>query len=128
VARLRLKADLRTGLDNEALAVHYQPIVELATGRLAGFEALVRWHHPARGVLGPIDFLDVAESTGMIVPIGRRVLTEACERMVEWQQRFGELAPAAISVNVSSRQFADADFAGEVEAILHETGLPPSSL
>jgi diguanylate cyclase (GGDEF)-like protein/PAS domain S-box-containing protein len=128
VARLRLETDLRNAVEDNAFIVHYQPIVSLETGRIAGFEALVRWRHPTRGMVGPVDFIDVAEDTGIIVQIGRLVLTESCRQMVAWQQRFGARAPGTICVNVSSRQFVDADLASEVEVILRETGLHPSNL
>ena len=128
VARLRLETDLRQGIDENAFVVHYQPIVELESGRIVGFEALVRWNHPRRGLLGPDDFLDVAEDTGMIVAIGRQVLIESCRQMAAWQREFGDRAPKSICVNVSTRQFADTDLAGEVEAILTETGLSASRL
>jgi len=128
VALLRLETDLRNAIEDGAFVVHYQPIVSLDTGNIAGFEALVRWRHPVRGLVAPMEFMEVAEDTGMIVPIGRQVLAEACRQMVAWQQAFGARAPGIMCVNVSRRQFVDGDLAGEVEAILRETGLPPSSL
>ena len=128
VARLQLETDLRNGIEHNAFVVHYQPIVSLATGRIAGFEALVRWQHPTRGLLQPIEFIKAAEDTGMIVPIGRLTLVESCRQMMAWRRQFGASAPDVICVNVSSRQFVDVDLASEVEAILRETGLPPSNL
>jgi diguanylate cyclase (GGDEF)-like protein len=128
VARLRLETDLRHGIEAGAFVVHYQPIVSLGSGRIEGFEALVRWNHPARGIVGPVEFMDVAEDTGMIVPIGRQVLGKACRQMAMWQRQFGDLAPASICVNVSARQFAESNLADEVEAVLHETGLSASCL
>jgi len=128
VARLQLETDLRNGVKDEAFVVHYQPIISLETGRIAGFEALVRWRHPTRGLVAPLEFIQVAEDTGMIVQIGRLTLAESCRQMVIWQRRFGAGAPAVICVNVSCRQFVDADLASEVEAILRETGLHASNL
>jgi diguanylate cyclase (GGDEF)-like protein len=128
VARLHLETDLRRGVEENAFVVHYQPILALDTGRIISFEALVRWNHPRRGLLHPIEFIDVAEDTGMIVAIGRQVLTEACRQMADWQREFGSRAPRTICVNVSARQFADVDLADEVESILDESGLQPSQL
>ncbi len=128
VARLQLETDLRNGIEQNAFVVHYQPIISLASGRITGFEALVRWRHPTRGLLQPSEFIKAAEDTGMIVPIGRLTLVESCRQMVAWQRQFGAAAPGVMCVNVSSRQFVDVDLASEVEAILRETGLPPSNL
>ena len=128
VARLQLETDLRNGIEQNAFVVHYQPIISLASGRITGFEALVRWRHPTRGLLQPIEFIKAAEDTGMIVQIGRLTLVESCRQMVAWQRQFGAAAPGVMCVNVSSRQFVDVDLASEVEAILRETGLPPSNL
>jgi diguanylate cyclase (GGDEF)-like protein/PAS domain S-box-containing protein len=123
VANLRLETDLRTSVEEQGFLVHYQPILSVATGRIDGFEALVRWRHPSRGLVLPGEFIGLAESTGLIAQIGRSVLSESCRQMASWQQRFGANAPRAISVNVSTLQFAGADLAGEVESILRATGL-----
>jgi len=128
VARLRLETDLRNGIRDNTFVVHYQPIVALDSGRIAGFEALVRWRHPRRGLLGPLEFIHVAEDTGMIVPIGRMILREACSQMAAWEGRFSGGTSAVMCVNVSSRQFLESDLAADVEAILAETGLPPTNL
>jgi len=128
VARLQLESDLRQAIRTRAFRLHYQPIVSLGTGRITGFEALVRWRHPERGPLSPAEFIAVAEDAGLILPLGSLVLTEACRQMVSWQRCLGSKAPAMISVNVSSLQFADAGFAGDLEAILAKTGLDPKHL
>ncbi len=128
VARLKLETDLRNGIRDNAFVVHYQPIVSLDSGRIAGFEALVRWRHHARGLLSPEHFIQVAEDTGMIVPIGRTILREACAQMAQWERRFNGGTSAVMCVNVSSRQFVEGDLAADVEAILRETGLPASNL
>jgi diguanylate cyclase (GGDEF)-like protein/PAS domain S-box-containing protein len=128
VARLRLETDLRNAVEARAFVVHYQPVISLATGRIAGFEALVRWRHPERGMVNPAEFIRMAEDTGMILPIGRLVLAEACRQMADWLRRFAGSAPGVMCVNVSSREFGDPDLAGAVEAILRETGLAASSL
>jgi diguanylate cyclase (GGDEF)-like protein/PAS domain S-box-containing protein len=128
VLRLQLESDLRRAVDERALEMHYQPILSLRSGRIAAFEALVRWRHPARGFVNPAEFIGIAETTGLIHQIGRLTLTESCRQMARWKQQFGNSAPRVMCVNMSSRQFVGADLIGEIEAILEETGLAPSSL
>jgi EAL domain-containing protein (putative c-di-GMP-specific phosphodiesterase class I) len=128
VSRLQIETDLRHAIDGRAFEMHYQPIISLRTGRITGLEALVRWRHPQKGLIGPAEFIPIAEDTGMIRDIGRLTLIESCRQMVTWQRRFGAAAPGVMCVNVSSLQFADARFVSEVEAILQETGLAASSL
>ncbi len=128
VARLQLETDLRRGIEDRAFILHYQPIISLTTGRIAGFESLARWNRPSRGVVGPSEFIRVAEETGMIVPIGRLTLVESCTQMAAWRRRYGAGAPKVICVNVSTRQFVDTDLVGEIEGVLRETGLAASSL
>jgi diguanylate cyclase (GGDEF)-like protein/PAS domain S-box-containing protein len=128
VSRLQLEDDLRSAIETSAFEVHYQPIVSLASGTIAGFEALMRWKHPVRGLISPIEFIPVAEDTGMILQIGQLILFEACRQMAAWQRRFGADAPGLVCVNVSSRQFADAELASQIEAILQKTGLNPGCL
>ena len=110
VARLHLETDLRHAIESQAFEVHYQPIVSLRTGRIAGFEALVRWRHPVRGLVGPNEFIPIAEDTGLIRAITRLTLTESCRQMVEWQRRFGPEAPGVMCVNISSRLFGDSSW------------------
>jgi diguanylate cyclase (GGDEF)-like protein/PAS domain S-box-containing protein len=128
VTRLRVETDMRQAIELGAFEVHYQPIVAVRGGVLAGFEALVRWRHPTRGLIDPADFIPIAEDTEMIVLIGRQVLSQSCHQMAAWQRRFGAAAPKVMCVNVSSKQFSDADLTGEIEAVLAESGLHPSSL
>jgi EAL domain-containing protein (putative c-di-GMP-specific phosphodiesterase class I) len=97
-------------------------------GMLTGLEALVRWRHPTHGFIDPADFIPIAEDTEMIVLIGRQVLAQSCRQMVAWQKRFGSAAPRIMCVNVSSKQFADDDLVGVVQAVLEESGLQPSHL
>jgi diguanylate cyclase (GGDEF)-like protein/PAS domain S-box-containing protein len=119
VALLRLETDLRRAVERKEFRVHYQPIVLLATGRISGFEALLRWQHPERGLLSPVDFLTVAEETGLIIPIGQWLLGEACRQTRAWQEQFDAFPPLAISVNLSSRQFLQPDLLDRVgEALL----------
>ncbi|HEV3061129.1 MAG TPA: EAL domain-containing protein [Vicinamibacterales bacterium] len=128
VSRLQLETELRNAIAERAFAVHYQPIISLRTGAIAGVEALVRWIHPQRGLVSPAEFIPVAEDTGMLVHIGRLVLSESCRQMVLWQEQFGPEAPSVVCVNVSCRQFAESDLATEIAAILRSTGLDSSRL
>jgi diguanylate cyclase (GGDEF)-like protein/PAS domain S-box-containing protein len=126
VQRLELESDLRVALERAELALHYQPTVDLVTGEIVGFEALVRWHHPTRGVVAPFDFIGIAESTGLIVPLGRWVLAEACRQAVAWGAGTGRRLKMA--VNVSVRQFEDCDLAAMVSEVIAETGMPVDQL
>ena len=134
--RFDLGSELARGLERREFRVYYQPIVSLAAGRLVGFEALVRWQHPERGLLAPADFISVAEETGLIVELDRYVLRAACEQLSSWQTRFSQaqfsssvaLPGLSLNVNFSSRQFGREDLAGFVEQTLRETGLRAGSL
>ncbi|PRY33411.1 putative bifunctional diguanylate cyclase/phosphodiesterase [Pseudosporangium ferrugineum] len=126
VSRLELEADLRAALARDELALHYQPTVDLRTGEITGFEALVRWHHPARGTVPPLDFIGTAEATGLIVPLGRWVLAEACRQAVAWGA--GTTRRLKMAVNVSVRQFELTDLAATVAEVLAESGLPADQL
>ena len=125
VALLRLEADLRRAMDRQELAVHYQPIVSLQTGKMTGCEALLRWQHPRHGLISPVDFIPVAEETGLIVPIGEWVLRTACAQNKVWQKM--DLPPLCVTVNLSGRQLQE-DLTLVVGQILKETRLPPSCL
>jgi diguanylate cyclase (GGDEF)-like protein/PAS domain S-box-containing protein len=124
--RLHLESDLRGAVERGELTLAYQPLVSLADGRIAGFEALARWRHPDRGELLPAEFIPVAEETGLIVPLGRWVLREACRQMREWNRRYG--AALSVNVNLSPRQFGDPGLAADVAQALRETELPASFL
>jgi diguanylate cyclase (GGDEF)-like protein/PAS domain S-box-containing protein len=126
--RLALEADLRHALERGQLKVHYQPTVDLSTGRIAGFEALARWHHPERGSVPPADFIPIAEETGLILPMGRWVLEEACRRCRRWQEEYACDPPLGVNVNLSARQFQHPGLSGEAAEVLRETGLEPGSL
>jgi diguanylate cyclase (GGDEF)-like protein/PAS domain S-box-containing protein len=125
---LQVETDLRRALEREEFFVFYQPIMSLATGELRGFEALVRWRHPERGFISPVDFIPVAEETGMIVQIGEYVLREACQQMQKWQTILPSDPPLFISVNLSVKQFSQPDLVEKVGIILNETGLSPKHL
>jgi diguanylate cyclase (GGDEF)-like protein len=128
VERLELEAELKRAIISDQLEVHYQPIVELPTGRVAGVEALVRWDHPERGLLPPGEFIPVAEETGAILPLGRAVLRKACETVAGWQREHPGDEPLTVSVNVSAVQLDQAGLVEDVRQILRETALEPGSL
>ncbi|HEX7242875.1 MAG TPA: EAL domain-containing protein, partial [Longimicrobiaceae bacterium] len=127
-ARLTLEADLRRALERDELRVHYQPIVSLESGRLTGFEALVRWEHPERGLLAPYAFIPVAEETGLIVPIGALVLRQACLQLRAWREALPGAGRLTLSVNLSVRQFAHPTLLQDVDEVLRETGTDPATL
>jgi predicted signal transduction protein with EAL and GGDEF domain len=127
--RLALATDLRRAMEREEFEVHYQPIIELASERILGVEALVRWRHPERGLVSPLSFIPLAEETGLIGPLGLWVLRAACHQVKQWQQ----LQPAGepllnLSVNLSARQVQDPNLPRQVAAVLEEVDLDPSSL
>jgi diguanylate cyclase (GGDEF)-like protein len=124
----RIGAELRTALDAGHMRLVYQPIVELPTGRLIAVEALVRWHHPERGVIGPVDFIPVAERDGTIVELGAWILHEACRQAAAWRAEHGPAAPERVSVNVSARQLARPGLADTVRSALTGSGLPAACL
>ena len=113
---------------SHSFILHYQPIICFSTGRINGFEALVRLSHPVRGLVSPVDFIPIAEETGLIIPLGAWVLREACRQMRLWQQEFPELAPLTMSVNLSGRQFSKPNLAEQIQQILQETELAAPSL
>ena len=126
--RLMLENDLRRALQRDEFRVHYQPVVHLGTTRIVGMEALVRWEHPERGVILPDDFVPLAEEIGLIIPIGRWVLREACRQAHKWEKRYPTEPPLSMGVNLSTRQLGDSDLVEDVEGLLRETGLDPKCL
>jgi diguanylate cyclase (GGDEF)-like protein len=126
--RLKLENELRRALDRRELDVFYQPIVSLKTGRIIGLESLVRWHHPERGLVLPGEFIPLAEETGLIIPLDRYVLREACRQMHEWHAQMPTEPPLTVSVNMSGRQFTQPDLIESIELILKDTSLEPPSL
>ncbi len=128
VERLQLETDLRMALKRQEFLLHYQPFVCLATGRIIGFEALVRWQHPLRGLISPVKFIPVAEETGAIVPLGEWVLEEACRQLRLWEEMFDFDRPLIMSVNLSGKQFAQPDLVARIQEILGTTGLNAESL
>ena len=128
MARLELESDLRRALEREELVLWYQPVVDLGSGRIVELEALIRWQHPTRGLISPAEFIPLAEETGLIMPIGRWVLTEACRQAAAWLGRDPGEAQLAVSVNLSARQVHDKRLVEEVAQALAESRLPPSCL
>ncbi|WP_392435949.1 EAL domain-containing protein [Chlorogloeopsis fritschii PCC 9212] len=128
VALLQLETDLRWAIERRELRVLYQPIVSVATGRITGFEALVRWQHPERGLIPPAEFIPVAEETGLIVPIDQWVLRESCQQLRQWQLQFPDIKPLSISVNLSGKHFSQPCLVEQIDQILQQTNLAPSSL
>ena len=125
---IQLEQDLRRGIETQQFELYYQPIVTLATNQIVGFEALVRWHHPLKGMIPPNEFIPLAEETGLIVPLGWWILREACSQMFYWQQNNPDKTNLSISVNISSQQFSQPYSSYLVAQILQETGINPQSL
>jgi len=123
VARLQLGTELRRAVENDELVVWYQPIINLRNGRIGGFEALVRWNHPQRGLVSPLEFISRAEETGLVVQLGEQVLEQACSQIRAWQDEFALEASLAVSVNVSKRQVAEPGLVQTVKEVLERTGI-----
>lgn len=126
--RQELKVDLEQAIEHDELILHYQPAFSLETGDVAGVEALVRWHHPERGMIPPTEFIPLAEETGLIVPIGQRVLEEACRQAKAWQVHMAEGHHFTVSVNLSARQLQEPGLARHVSETLEASGLPPNTI
>ena len=121
--RLQLETEMRQGLDRGEFELHYQPIFNLETRQLIGFEALVRWRHPTRGMIAPDDFIPAAEETGLILPLGHWILGESCRQLRDWQDTCPQASSLVISVNLSCKQFLQSDLAKQVAETLKATGL-----
>ena len=128
VNRFRVQTELHRAIQRDELALAYQPIFDAQDARLCGFEALARWNHPTRGRLCAGDFVGDANESGMIVPIGRWVLNEACRQLADWTAEYPRARPLTIAVNLCDRELIDPDFAKSVEGALAASGLSPSSL
>ena len=126
--RVAIESDLRKAVDEQQLSIAYQAVVDLSTGRTVGAEALLRWDHPTRGIIGPAELIPIAEETGLIFPIGEWVIEAACLQLRQWQDTLGADAPPSISVNLSRKQLAMSDLPQKVESILSRTGLSPHCL
>ena len=128
IQRLDLEIDLRSAVARQEFRIYYQPVVALETGRITEVEALIRWEHRQRGLLPPSDFITLTEETGLIVPIGRWVLTEACRQARAWQAEYPADPPLVMSVNLSARQFQQPNLVQEIAQALRQSGLNPASL
>jgi diguanylate cyclase (GGDEF)-like protein len=128
LARLQIENELRRAVDNQDFLLYYQPIVSLATGRIEMVEALIRWRHYDRGIVPPAEFVGVAEETGLIIPMGRWALAEACRQVHAWQEELAWDSPLGLSVNLSVRQFGQSDLVRMVAATLQETKLAAGTL
>ncbi|MHC4128046.1 MAG: putative bifunctional diguanylate cyclase/phosphodiesterase [Planctomycetota bacterium] len=128
IQRLNLEKELRRAADQDEFTLNYQPIVSLATAQVRGFEALIRWNHPERGVISPAQFIGLAEELGLILPIGDWVLREACLQLRRWQQERQGLSPLSMTVNLSKKQLTHPDLVASVDALIKEVGVKPSSI
>jgi diguanylate cyclase (GGDEF)-like protein/PAS domain S-box-containing protein len=128
IAKLQLDTEFRRAIDRREFENHYQPIVSLETGKILGFETLVRWRHAARGLISPKEFIPVAEETGLIVPLGQWVLETACQQMRFWQGRFQDEPPLLLSINLSARHFLQANLVHQCRKVLYHTQISPGSL
>lgn len=126
--RLHLETDLRLAIERKELQLYYQPILEMGTHAIVGFEALLRWQHPVRGMISPAEFIPIAEETGLIIPLGRWILWEACHQMQRWKAEFSESSLCYMSVNLSGRELLQPDIIERITQILEETGLEPHHL
>jgi diguanylate cyclase (GGDEF)-like protein/PAS domain S-box-containing protein len=128
VARLEIYDDLRHSIDRNELTVHYQPIANVSDDRIVAMEALVRWHHPTRGLLGPMEFIPFAEETDLIFALGRWVLREACQTMARWRKELPGAEDAYVTVNLSAHQLSDNELLETIASALADSGLPPEAL
>jgi len=128
IEHMQTENDLRRALQREEFVIHYQPVVSLHDGSIASMEALLRWDHPDRGLLGPLAFIPVAEETRLIVPIGRWVIEQACRQAAAWQRLRPDAAPVSVAVNLSGRQLADPELIAHVQGSIRANGIEPSTL
>jgi EAL domain-containing protein (putative c-di-GMP-specific phosphodiesterase class I) len=128
MTRLELEIDLRKALENQQFVVYYQPILDMVSKRIIGFEALVRWQHPTKGLIPPADFIPAAEETGIIIPLGYWILDEACHQIHAWNSQYSFDPPLTINVNLSSRQCEQPDLVQKISDILRKNRLDASQL
>ncbi|HYE72915.1 MAG TPA: diguanylate cyclase, partial [Blastocatellia bacterium] len=125
---LQMETDLRRAVERREFVLHYQPIVALETGKLRGFEALIRWEHPEKGMISPAIFIPIAEETGLIVQIGNWVLEEACRQLRRWQEHYPNSIGLQMSVNLSGKQFIQPNLIGNIRDVMRRTGVDPTNL
>lgn len=128
VARMKLEAELRVAVERREFSLFYQPIIALGAKQIVGFEALVRWHHPERGTLSADQFITVADETGLILPLGRWILRQACRQMGFWHAHFDREVPLTVSVNICARELNTPGLVERLHNLLKESALPPGSL
>jgi diguanylate cyclase (GGDEF)-like protein/PAS domain S-box-containing protein len=128
IRRIEIESQLRTAIDESQFVLHYQPTIDLKTGRLTGVEALVRWQHPKRGLVPPMEFIPLAEESGLIVPLGLWTIQEACRQVRDWQREIPADQPICLSVNLSARQLRHPNIVRDIADVLDDTGLLPSRL
>lgn len=126
--RMELETDLRRAVERMDFIMHYQPIIDLDINRIAGFEALIRWRHPQRGLIYPLQFIPLAEETGLIVPIGQWIIEECCSQLKRWQDKYETDPPLRVSVNISTKQLSQADLIVKISNVLRTTGIDPRCL
>jgi diguanylate cyclase (GGDEF)-like protein len=126
--RLQTETDLRRALEQDEFVLHYQPIISLSTGTITGFEALVRWQHPTRGMVSPAEFIPVAEETELIVPLGQWIFKQACSQLSQWQNQFSKASDLIISINLSPQQFLQPNLVESLEEILKNIGIKGQQL
>lgn len=128
VTRLQLETDLRFAIERNEFELYYQPIIGLDNASLVGFEALVRWNHPQRGLVPPNEFIPISENTGLIIPMTVQILHSACTQVVKWQQTAGNTVPLSVAVNLSGKHFGHPALVEQITTVIKETGINPSSL
>ena len=128
VTRLQLETDLRFAIERNEFELYYQPIISLETASLSGFEALVRWNHPQRGLVPPNEFIPISESTGLIIPMTVQILHSACSQVVKWQGKSNNIEPMSVAVNLSGKHFGHPALVEQIKTVIAETGINPSNL
>jgi diguanylate cyclase (GGDEF)-like protein/PAS domain S-box-containing protein len=128
LSRLQMETDLRRAIERHEFRIVYQPIVSLLTDKITGFEALIRWHHPSRGIVSPVEFIQLAEETGLVVRLDRWMLHQACQQLALWKSQFPQCLPLKMSVNFSGVQLTTADLLSYVDRVLQDTGLTGKDL
>ena len=128
ISRIEIESQLRNAIDKHEFILYYQPIYSLAKNSLVGFEALLRWNHPKRGILLPVDFLTVAEDSGIIEQIGEWVVFQACLQMKQWHEKYPQFQNLGININISARQFKNPGFINLLDTVIKDTGLKPDRI
>ncbi|MEP6787608.1 MAG: bifunctional diguanylate cyclase/phosphodiesterase [Acidobacteriota bacterium] len=128
VTRLQLETDLRFAIERDEFELYYQPIIGLDTATLVGFEALVRWNHPQRGIVPPNEFIPVSENTGLIIPMTVKILEQACSQVVKWQKRSNTDSPLSVSVNLSGKHFGNPALVDQIKTVIEKTNIDPVNL